>query len=137
MALVSKASALGNPAARPLAQICRQPHISTSRRGRARGPVDDALGQAGLHRQVAVVVASPVNAALLAADTEAVALLPQRLAEYFAVRLPVRWFPLPVDLPTVTIAQQWHARLDNDPSHRWLRGHVSASARREEGAGGP
>jgi hypothetical protein len=33
-------------------------------------------------------------------------------------------FPLPVDMPEITISLLWHPRLDADPAHRWLRGCV-------------
>ena len=77
-----------------------------------------------MRRRVIAVVASPVAAALMAADSDLVALVPERLARYFAARLEVAWFVVPTELPTVTIHQQWHGRLDHDPAHRRLRGHV-------------
>ncbi|WP_411194355.1 hypothetical protein [Rhodococcus erythropolis] len=70
------------------------------------------------------VVASPVAAALMAGDSDLVARVPERLARYFAARLEVAWFAMPTERPAVTIHQQWHGRLDHDPPHRWLRGHV-------------
>jgi DNA-binding transcriptional LysR family regulator len=30
-------------------------------------------------------------------------------------------FPLPFPAPVVTVSLLWHARLDADPAHRWLR----------------
>jgi DNA-binding transcriptional LysR family regulator len=33
-------------------------------------------------------------------------------------------FPLPVSTPKFTVSLLWHPRLDADPAHRWLRGHV-------------
>jgi len=77
-----------------------------------------------VRRRVIAVVASPVAAALMAADSDLVSLAPERLARYFAARLEVTWFAVPTELPTVTIHQQWHGRLDHDPAHRRLRGHV-------------
>ncbi|MBF7732027.1 LysR family transcriptional regulator [Rhodococcus erythropolis] len=122
--LVSKSSPLARTAQPTLAQLCEHPHVSTSRRGRTHGPIDDALSAVGMRRRVIAVVASPVAAALMAADSDLVALVPERLARYFAARLDVAWFAVPTELPAVTIHQQWHGRLDHDPAHKWLREQV-------------
>lgn len=122
--LVAKSSPLARSAQPSLAQLREHPHVSTSRRGRTHGPIDDALAAVGLRRRVIAVVAALVAAALMAADSDLVALVPERLARYFAARLEVAWFAVPTELPAVIIHQQWHGRLDHDPAHRWLRGHV-------------
>jgi DNA-binding transcriptional LysR family regulator len=119
-----------------LAQLCALPHVSASRRGRGRGPLDDALAEHGLTRRVAAVAGSFVVAALMAADSNLVALVPRRLAERHGPGLGVRVVDLPLDLPPVRIVQQWHARLDADPAQRWLRATVGEAAadRRRGGA---
>ncbi|MFF0613353.1 LysR family transcriptional regulator [Nocardia tengchongensis] len=104
-----------------LAQLCRHPHVSASRRGRAHGPLDEALAAAGLHRHVAAVVPTSALAALLVSATPYVGLVPQRLAEQYADTLGLRWFPIPAPLPEVDIRLLWHARLDADPAQCWLR----------------
>ncbi|MFF7330350.1 LysR substrate-binding domain-containing protein [Streptomyces sp. NPDC008150] len=102
-------------------QLCRHPHVSASRRGRARGPLDDALEAAGLRRHVAAVVPTFALAFLLVATSRHVGLVPQRLAEQHGTALGLRWFPMPVALPELEVRQLWHARLDADPAQRWLR----------------
>ncbi|GII61019.1 LysR family transcriptional regulator [Sphaerisporangium krabiense] len=114
-------SPLGRHRRPTLAQLCRYPHVSASRRGRARGPLDDALEAAGLRRHVAAVVPTFAVAALLVASTPYIGLVPQRLAEQYGQALGVRWFPVPADLPEVDVRLLWHARLDADPAQRWLR----------------
>jgi DNA-binding transcriptional LysR family regulator len=104
-----------------LAQLCRHPHISASRRGRARGPLDDALEAAGLKRHVAAVVPTFAVATLLVASSHYVGLVPQRLAEQSSHTLGIRWFPIPAALPELDVRMLWHARLDADPAQRWLR----------------
>jgi DNA-binding transcriptional LysR family regulator len=108
----------GRPTA---AELCAVPHVVTSRRGRRHGPLDDALAEVGQRRHVAVVVQSFVLAALVAAASETVALVPSRLARQLADPLGAAWFPMPVPLPELQVAQQWHQRLDADDAHRWLR----------------
>jgi DNA-binding transcriptional LysR family regulator len=54
------------PAPVTLAQLCAIPHVSTSRRGLLRGPLDDALAEHGLTRNVAAVTGSFITAVLMA-----------------------------------------------------------------------
>ncbi|MFC4331014.1 LysR family transcriptional regulator [Streptomyces andamanensis] len=110
-----------------LAELCRYPHVSASRRGRARGPLDDALEAAGLRRHVAAVVPTFALAALLVASGEHVGLVPRRLAERYATALGLRWFPVPAPLPELEVRLLWHARLDADPAQRWLRDTIRAA----------
>ncbi|MEU6153457.1 LysR family transcriptional regulator [Actinosynnema sp. NPDC047251] len=114
-------SPLGRHRRPTLAQLCRHPHVSASRRGRARGPLDDVLGQAGLHRRVAAVVPTFAVAVLLVASSDYVGLVPERLAAELGPRLGLHRFPVPADLPALDVRLFWHARLDADPAQRWLR----------------
>ncbi|MBB5915618.1 DNA-binding transcriptional LysR family regulator [Nocardia transvalensis] len=112
-----------------LAQLCRHPHVSASRRGRARGPLDDVLDDAGLRRHVAAVVPTFAVAALLVSSSGYVGLVPQRLAEQYGPTLGIRWFPIPATLPEVGVRLLWHARLDADPAQRWLRDTIRDAIR--------
>jgi DNA-binding transcriptional LysR family regulator len=47
--------------------------------------------------------------------------LPERIARHLAKLYPVTLLTPPVPLPRFTMSMAWHARLDNDPAHRWLR----------------
>jgi len=96
-------------------------HVVTSRRGRLRGPVDEALAARGLARQVAVVVPSFRAALAIAAATDLVALVPASFFERELAQGPLRAIELPVPTEPITISQMWHPRLDRDPAHRWLR----------------
>ncbi|MEU6478164.1 LysR family transcriptional regulator [Streptomyces sp. NPDC047017] len=122
----------GHPLARhtapTLAQLCEHPHVSTSRRGRLRGPLDSALEAEGLTRQVAAVVPASAVAVLLVASSGYVGLVPERLAVQHGQALGLRWFPLPVRLPDLRIRLSWHARLDADPAQRWLRDTMRVAA---------
>ncbi|MET9631529.1 LysR family transcriptional regulator [Lentzea sp. NPDC006480] len=109
-----------HPLKRPtLKQLCKYPHVSVSRRGRAHGPLDVALQAQGLQRHVGAVVPFYAAAAALVASTDHIGLIPQRLAEEH--RRTLRWFPINADLPEVEVRMHWHARLDADPAQRWLR----------------
>ncbi|MFH8224205.1 LysR family transcriptional regulator [Streptomyces sp. NPDC018057] len=125
--IVGADSPLGRHRRPALAELCRYPHVSASRRGRARGPLDDALEAAGLRRHVAAVVPTFAVAALLVASGEHVGLVPRRLAERHAAALGLRWFPVPAPLPELEVRLLWHARLDADPAQRWLRDTIRAA----------
>jgi DNA-binding transcriptional LysR family regulator len=109
-----------------LEQLCDHPHVSVSRRGRARGPLDVALQAAGLRRHVTAVVPFYSAAAELVASSDFIGLASRRFAEQYPGTL--RWFPISADLPEVEVRLRWHARLDADPAQRWLRETVQACA---------
>jgi DNA-binding transcriptional LysR family regulator len=62
-----------------------------------------------------------IAAALVAAGTDGIATLPAKLAISIKERLRLATFPPPVKMPTISVAQYWHARYHQDPGHRWLR----------------
>lgn len=97
-------------------------HISVSRRGLDKGPVDEALAALQLERQVVAIVAGFSTALALARATDLIAAVPERHTEN--LRAGMHSFALPVTLPEFTVAMLWHPRLDADPVHRWLRGCV-------------
>ncbi|SFI90803.1 LysR family transcriptional regulator [Amycolatopsis sacchari] len=125
--IVRADSPLGRHRRPTLAQLCRYPHVSASRRGRSRGPLDDALEAAGLHRHVAAVVPTFAVAVLLVASSHYVGLVPSRLAEQYGPPLGIRAFPVGAELPAVEVRLSWHARLDADPAQRWLRETIRAA----------
>ncbi|WP_410650483.1 LysR family transcriptional regulator [Amycolatopsis sp. cmx-4-54] len=127
VAIVRADGPLGAVRRPTLRQLCRYPHVSASRRGRGRGPLDDVLEADGLQRRVAAVVPTTAVAAFLVASSDYIGLAPQRLAEQYGRSLGIRWFPIPADLPPIEVCQLWHARLDADPVQRWLRDTIHAA----------
>lgn len=97
---------------------CR--HIAVSRRGvLGIGPVDDALAQLGLQRNVAAITSGFVAALALAHGTDLVACVPERHTH--TLRDHLHSFALPFPVPALTISLFWHPRHQADPSHMWLR----------------
>ena len=97
-------------------------HVAVSRRGIEKGPIDEALAELGLERQVVTMVGGFSTALALARTSDLIASVPERHTG--KLRAGMYSFPLPVSVPEVTIALLWHPRLDADPAHRWLRGCV-------------
>ena len=107
---------------------CR--HVVASRKGKFTGPVDDALKELGLTREVVAVVPGFPDAMRIARDTDLVALVPRSgLASPSgadSTGLGLVGFGLPVRTPPIAISAMWHPRMDADPAHRWLRDTVVA-----------
>jgi DNA-binding transcriptional LysR family regulator len=77
--------------------------------------------RAGLRRDVALAVPYFITAALVAAKTDFVAAVPDRLAELFATFLPLKIAPATFAMPTLVTALVWHPRTDTDPAARHFR----------------
>jgi DNA-binding transcriptional LysR family regulator len=93
-------------------------HVSASRRGRPRGPIDQALAAQGLSRQVRFVVPGFHAAMLTAAASDIVAAVPLGVAATaLRLGLKIAYFDLPVVTPPVAVAQAWHPRFDKDAGH--------------------
>jgi DNA-binding transcriptional LysR family regulator len=100
-------------------------HIDVSRKGRRKVAIDDILADSVLQRRVLAVVPSFAVALDIVARTDATAIVPSRLASVLLECGAVVGYRLPFPLPTVTIAQLWHASNSNDQSHQWLRACVT------------
>ena len=112
-------------------------HVAVTRRGRDAGPVDEALKQLGLQREIVTVVGGFSMALALARATDLVATVPERHTG--SLREGMHSFPLPVDTPPMTVSMFWHPRHQADAAHRWLRGcvrEVCAEGDAESSGGG-
>lgn len=101
------------------ARYVAQQHISVSRQGLSKGPIDEALAQLGLERKVATTVGGFSSALALARASDLVASVPERHSG--VLRSGMHSFPLPFSMPELTVSLLWHPRLAADPAHSWLR----------------
>jgi len=60
----------------------------------------------------------------IVAGTDYIATVPDQLAKLFLRLAEIEMFRLPLAVPDVTVKQHWHARLNDDPAHRWFRSLV-------------
>lgn len=107
---------------------CR--HVVASRKGTSAGPVDAALKELGLSREVVAIVPGFPDAMRVARQTDLVALVPRSCLGPVPIQAdssPQRLsgFDLPVRTPDVAVSAMWHPRLDADPAQRWLRSTVA------------
>lgn len=94
-------------------------HISVSREGLEKGPIDEALQPFGLERVIATIVSGFATAVALARGSDLIATVPERHTGN--LRTGMHSFALPVATPEFTVSMLWHPRLEADPAHGWLR----------------
>jgi DNA-binding transcriptional LysR family regulator len=95
------------------------PHISVSRKGLFHGPIDGALSQRGLTRNVIAVVPNFSSALELARHSDWIAHVPER--HTVQSRKGSATFKIPIATPGLAISMMWHPRLDGDHQHKSLR----------------
>ncbi|QCP49631.1 LysR family transcriptional regulator [Trinickia violacea] len=76
----------------------------------------------GVVRRVEASTYSFVSPAYLLAGTNRIATMHRRLAEVAARSLPIVLRDVPVTVPTMEQAMQWHKHRTSDPGLTWLRG---------------
>ncbi|MFE9726797.1 LysR family transcriptional regulator [Streptomyces sp. NPDC005794] len=96
-------------------------HLTVSRRGRLRDPVDDALTAYGHERRVVAAGPTAAFALQLAPDTDLVLTLPDAVTRAARDRLGLITLPLPLRMPAIPLYLLWHQRHDDDRAHTWLR----------------
>jgi len=98
---------------------------------------DLALASLGLERRVVLAVPHFLVALYTAMETELCLTLARRLADPYAIGLPLTVVPLPFATPIVPVRAFWHCRMKNDPLHRWLRAILFRAADTLAAAWGP
>ncbi|MBX7187751.1 MAG: LysR family transcriptional regulator [Vicinamibacteria bacterium] len=94
-------------------------HISVSRRGFAKGIIDEALNPLKLERDIVTSVGGFATALALARASDLIATVPERHTG--CLRDGMHTFTLPMPTPEITVSMMWHPRMHADPVHRWLR----------------
>lgn len=108
-------------------------HISVSRGAPGTDPIDQALAQLGLEREIVAFLEGGFAAGIaLARFSDLIVAVPEHHTG--RLRSGMYSFPLPLALPDFTVSLLWHPRLDADVAHRWLRGCVRDVCVRQIGA---
>jgi DNA-binding transcriptional LysR family regulator len=94
-------------------------HVQVSARGWGEDFVDQALARHGLRRQVVLRLPQCASAPALLARSDAVAVVPGRLAATWRHELAI--VDAPVALPDFTMAQYFPETQRKDAAHGWLR----------------
>jgi DNA-binding transcriptional LysR family regulator len=117
-----------------LETFLRLPHALSSPRGEGTGVVDDALARLGLVRRIGLRTRYVIPAALAVQRTDLVLTMPRRSGERLGMLLGLRALAPPLELPELSVHALWHERMDDVPSHRWLRTSLFDACKREFGA---
>lgn len=112
-----------------LQRFVKLSHAIVSPRGRVSGAVDRALAERGLSRRVVLTVPSFHAAALAVAGSDLVLTVSERVARTAPRRGPLRMLKPPLSLERFRVTMLWHARLDADPMHAWVRERLLEIAR--------
>lgn len=98
-------------------------HVLVSRLGFSdRSRVDEALKRMKLERHIATIVGGFGSSLALARASDLIATVPARHTGN--LRVGMSSFPLPFEVPDMTVSMLWHPRLHRDPAHKWLRACV-------------
>lgn len=107
-----------------LETFCAARHILISPEGGGFvGAVDKALSRLGARRHVSVSLPSFLLAPALVAQSDALCVVPGRLASLYRETTVSR--PLPFDVPGFKVDMLWHPRRHNDPAHIWFRTEIA------------
>jgi DNA-binding transcriptional LysR family regulator len=97
------------------------PHIVVRSGSSSRSIVGTALAEAGIEREVGLVVPSFLSALLAASGSDALYAAPLELVADLTTRLGLTSCALPVQVPRVPVAALWHERFQDDPAHAFFR----------------
>lgn len=98
--------------------------------GESAGTIDLILRGRGLKRTVALTVSHFLSVPHLAASSDLIGIVPERLARLAVKSLPIRIFTPPVPLPSLAVTLVWHERRQYDPGHRWIRELIATTRSR-------
>lgn len=105
-------------------------HILISPRGSGPGVVDDLLAARGLSRRIGYRTPHFLGAPHIVASSDLVVTTNRSLARRMAEVLPLQRLAPPLPMPPSTVRLGFHARMQADAGHRWLR-ELAAECTRE------
>jgi len=123
--LMRKGHALAASPKLQLADFAQASHVRVLAAGTGHGRVDGALERQGLQRCIRLTVPHYVALGDVLGHSDLIATVPERFAQRVAEPFGLITRPLPLAVDGSAIHQFWHARLQKDPGHQWLRGQIS------------
>ena len=96
-------------------------HAVADATGMAHAVIDHFLAKHRVKRNVTLRVPGLHVLPMIVANSDLVAIVPARLADAFASRVPIKVLPPPVSIPQFDIRIHWHERYHRDPAIRWMR----------------
>ena len=102
----------------------KRSHILVSMRDDFQGAYDEILEKQQESRQVIWSTTHFMSVPLLLANSDCVALLPNRMAQQCAKAMNLKLFPPPIAIEGFAISLAWHQRNTNNSRHQWLRQQI-------------
>ena len=97
-------------------------HLSIAPQGEYRlTKVDQALTALNLQRDVVLTVPHTLPALQVVSTSQLLTIIPSRVAALYAGTYKTNLHKVPFSIPSVYFTQIWHAQMDSDPAHAWLR----------------
>jgi len=103
-------------------------HVLVSADGEARGTVDQALQERGLHRSIAITTPNFLAVPFIVEHTDIIGVLPERLATRFAQLASLTLFDLPIAVEPISCNMLVQEQLVNQPELRWISEQLSRIA---------
>ncbi|MBF0341233.1 MAG: LysR family transcriptional regulator [Magnetococcales bacterium] len=101
-------------------------HIHFYPRGMTSTVVDEALANLGRSRSIKARLYSLGVIPFMVAESDVMAVVPDRVARRLAKPLGLSFAPVPVSTPPLRMAIAWHPRTEKSPPNIWLREEVKA-----------
>lgn len=96
-------------------------HVVVEAPGRSQEVFERFLKQQRLQRRVVLVTPHFMSVPVIVAETDAIAIVPQALADFISSQQDVKQVSLPFLPPTFQVNLYWHRTAQNDPANRWFR----------------
>jgi DNA-binding transcriptional LysR family regulator len=115
---------VGHPATRgklTVEQYAELGHIVVEAPGRSQEVFDKFLREKRIRLKVLLRTPHFMSVPIVVAETDAVATVPQALADFVRNNGALQELPLPFVPPTFQVNLFWHRSAQNDPSNVWLR----------------
>lgn len=85
------------------------------------GASEEVLAQMGVKRKISLEVSHFLILPSVLAKADLMAILPYRIALFFAENNQLTLYDLPFEVPTFEVALHWQSRHNESVSHRWFR----------------
>lgn len=104
-----------------LEQFLSLGHVTTRMQKRKEHIGDQQLKHLGMKPRFELIVPVPGLVPHAVVETDWLAILNRRLANFYARHLPIKIFPLPIEIDPLRMMLQWNRNRDADEGTRWLR----------------
>ena len=112
-----------------LVDYLERSHILVSMRDDFQGTYDQILERQQQFRRVIWSTPHFMVVPFLLANSDCVALLPNRMAQQCAKKMNLKLLPPPLAIEGFTVSMVWHQRNTNNLAHQWLRQQIVEAVR--------